>query len=371
MPTPVIVPLINPNEPDALLAALYVDPGQHVSAGDLLFTLETTKSTADLSAEVEGYVAGLRFHAGQTVRSGETLCYLAESPDWRPPQPPDEQAAGVEGLSSALPLPEGLRITRPALALASQHNLDLTSLPVGPLLTENMVKAHLDAKGTAETAFTAPADPFDPLAILIYGGGGHGKMVIDLLRALGTYHLAGIVDDGQQAGSTVMGVPVLGGAGALPGLHQQGVRLAANAVGGIGNINTRIKIFKRLAEAGFACPAIAHPTAYLDPSASLAAGAQVFVHAYVGGEVSVGYGCIINTGVIVSHDCVLGNFVNLSPGAILAGEVQVGDGALIGMGVTVNLGVKIGAGARIGNAATVKADVPAGGIVKAGAIWPA
>jgi acetyltransferase-like isoleucine patch superfamily enzyme len=32
--------------------------------------------------------------------------------------------------------------------------------------------------------------------------------------------------------------------------------------------------------------------------------------------------------------------------------------------------VKIGDRARIGNGATVKQDVPAGGIVHAGAVWP-
>jgi acetyltransferase-like isoleucine patch superfamily enzyme len=36
----------------------------------------------------------------------------------------------------------------------------------------------------------------------------------------------------------------------------------------------------------------------------------------------------------------------------------------------VNLNVKIGAGVRIGNGATIKDDVPDGGIVRAGAIWP-
>jgi UDP-3-O-[3-hydroxymyristoyl] glucosamine N-acyltransferase len=40
------------------------------------------------------------------------------------------------------------------------------------------------------------------------------------------------------------------------------------------------------------------------------------------------------------------------------------------MGVTINLGVKIGRGVRIGNSAVVKADVPDGAIIRAGAIWP-
>jgi serine acetyltransferase len=40
------------------------------------------------------------------------------------------------------------------------------------------------------------------------------------------------------------------------------------------------------------------------------------------------------------------------------------------MGATVNLGVVIGDGARVGNSAVVKKDVPPGGIVRAGSIWP-
>jgi acetyltransferase EpsM len=42
----------------------------------------------------------------------------------------------------------------------------------------------------------------------------------------------------------------------------------------------------------------------------------------------------------------------------------------VGMGVTVNLRVTIGSRARVGNGATIKQDVPEGGIVHAGTIWP-
>ncbi len=45
-----LIPLLNPNETEALLAALHVSEGQAIKPGDLLYTLETTKSTAEVTA---------------------------------------------------------------------------------------------------------------------------------------------------------------------------------------------------------------------------------------------------------------------------------------------------------------------------------
>jgi sugar O-acyltransferase (sialic acid O-acetyltransferase NeuD family) len=361
---PVLIPLVSPNEPEATLATVHVHAGQRVAAGDPLCTLETTKATAEVVAEKDGYVLGLRYSAGQTARAGDVLCYLADSPDTQPPEP----VAPAVLVSQAQEIPPGLRITAPALALAQSRGLDLGRLPVGPLVTESMLQSLLEV--TAQPELAPPASAFDPQAILVYGGGGHGKSLIDLLRILGIYKVVGVVDDGLPAGEMVLGLPVLGGGEILPELYERGVRLAVNAVGGIGDVSVRVKVFQKLAQAGFACPAVAHPSAVIEPSASLSAGVQVFPHAYVGSDARLGYGVIVNTGAIVSHDCVLCDYANVSPGAMLAGDVRAGNGALIGMGVTINLGVRVGAGARIGNGATVKADVPEKGLIRAGAIWP-
>jgi acetyltransferase EpsM len=368
MPHPIAIPLINPNEPEALLAALHVQEGQLVQIGDPLCTLETTKSTADLEADAAGYVIGIRLRPGTTVRAGERLCYLAETADWQLDETHPKVISEAEPIPSDAMPPSGLRITQPALHLARLLGLDLGRLPQGPLVTEQMLRTMTEDLRQSG-AFSLPSSPFDATAILVYGGGGHGKTLIDLLRSLGSYRIVGVVDDAPLAGP-VMGLPVLGGGEILPELFAQGVRLAANAVGGIGNIDIRIRIFHRLSEAGFACPAVIHPSAVIEPSASLSAGVQVFAHAYVGSQSQIGMGSIINTGAIVSHDCQVGSYSNLSPGAILAGEVRVGDGVLIGMGATINLQVSIGDGARIGNSATVKSDVPEGGLVRAGSLWP-
>lgn len=208
-------------------------------------------------------------------------------------------------------------------------------------------------------------------AIVLYGGGGHGRVLIDLLRAQGAYRLVGIVDDHVRPGHDVLGVPVLGGPDVLAGLRFQGVTLAVNGIGGIGRIQSRVDVFDRLAAAEFSCPTLVHPAALVEPSATLAPGVQVLALAYVGSAASVGFGSLLNTSAVVSHDCRLGSYVNVSPGGLLAGEVTLGDRALVGMGATVNVGVRIGEGALVGNSAVVKGDVPAGVRVRAGQLWPA
>lgn len=354
----VLVPLINPNEPESLLADLRVKEGEKVVKGQVIACFETTKSTFELTAEEDGFIRGIRFKAGDTARSGELLCYLLETASQAiPPEPVVPQRDSIpEGGG----VPPGLRITNRARALAEKNQVDLTSLPMGLLVTEEMVRALVQARAAGESSGD----------LLIYGGGGHAKSLIDLIRLAGEHRIYGILDDGIPAGSRIMDIPVLGGGELLPALRQAGISLAVNAVGGIGSITPRLAVYEKLAANGYKCITVTHPRAFIEPSAQLANGCQVFFNAYVGSEVRVGFGSIINTAAIISHDCRLGDYVNISPGAILAGGVWVEDRALVGMGVTINLGVRVGLGARVGNSAVVKDDVPDNGIVRAGTTWP-
>jgi len=380
MPYQVIVPLLNPNEPEAKLIELHVYNGQPVKKGQPLCTLETTKSISELEAESEGFVVGLTCQEGQIIKAGETLCYLAENPSWLPPVSDSPKAERKSGL----------RISQPALALAKELGVSLDALPSDRFITEDLVQSYhrnLVSPSTASDEYPGLsaseaeilrelfAQDFNSVPgaqspIIVYGGGGHGKTLVDLVRTVGVYQVIGFVDDGLPAGDLIMSLPVLGGSKVLSHLHAHEVGMAVNAVGGIGNLGTRIRVSQILIEEGYDCPNLVHPSAVVESSANLSSGVQVFAHAYLGSETKISRDCIINTGSVVSHDCILGEFANISPGAMLAGEVQIGARVLVGMGATINLRVKIGDGARIGNGATVKEDVPENGIVRAGEIWP-
>jgi sugar O-acyltransferase (sialic acid O-acetyltransferase NeuD family) len=348
--------LVNPNEPEARLAMLAVRNGQAVQAGDPVAMLETTKAAQELVAEQAGFIAGLRAEVGASLRAGDVLCWIAAAASWRPGHTPSPSEAPAEGR----------RVTAPARAAAKQAGLDLAVFPTDRLITEAMVLAHL----AASRRLDLPAGPFGETDLLVFGGGGHGKSLIELIRTVGAYRVAGIVDDSLPPASEVLGVTVLGGRDVLAELRRRGLRLAANAVGGIGDARRRIQVFDALREADFECPPLIHPTAWLESTAQVQPGAQILPLAYVGSEALVGRGVIVNTSAVVSHDCRIGDYANLAPGALLAGGVEVGEAALIGMGVSVHLGVRIGRMARCGNGAVISADVPEGAIVRAGSVWP-
>ena len=355
--TPITVPLLNANEPEARLVDVHVADGQRVEAGAILFTIETTKAASDVEAPTAGFVRMLAAE-GDTVSVGDLLAYLTETADEALPISAPVSVHPVDSLAG------DLRITKPARALAETLGLDLDSLPTDRLLTEAAIREIAAARQPIDLP------DYGNDHILIYGAGGHAKAVMEMVQAIGAHRIAGILDDNPAlAGKSVLGIPVLGGRGLLALLREKGLMLAANGVGGILDIAVRVRLFELQESAGFSFPALAHPRATVEASVSLSDGVQVFANAYVGSSALLHPRCMINTGAIVSHDCEIGRYTHIAPGAMLAGHVHVGERSLVGMGVTTAIGIKIGNGVRIGNGAVVYADVPDKTIVPAGKVW--
>ena len=73
--------------------------------------------------------------------------------------------------------------------------------------------------------------------VLILGAGGHGKVVLDILRAAGEHKPVGFLDaDRSLAGTSVGGLPVLGPPNLLPKLRS---RRSKGAIVAIGDNRTR------------------------------------------------------------------------------------------------------------------------------------
>jgi UDP-perosamine 4-acetyltransferase len=194
----------------------------------------------------------------------------------------------------------------------------------------------------------------EPQRIVLIGAGGHGKVTLEAVRAMGIFEVIGFLDPDPPS-EMVLGVPVLGDDGLLPRLRANGV---AAAVVTLGSNRGRLRLGDHLGRLGFTLPTIVHPSALIAPSASLAHGIVIMARAVVGTETSIGPLAIVNTGAVVDHDNDIGDAVHIAPGCAVAGSVTIGARTLVGVGSSVRPGIRIGRDAVIGAGAAVVRDVP-------------
>ena len=176
--------------------------------------------------------------------------------------------------------------------------------------------------------------------IILVGGGGHCKSVIDVIEQEGKYQIIGIVDKYCKPGSSVLGYPVVGNDDDLPKL----AKVHKNDFITIGQIKTaavRLKIFELTKDAGFNFPNIISPHSYVSKSALIGRGTIVMHDALINANTTVGENCIINSKTLIEHDSFIADFCHISTGTILNGGVRVDFGSFIGSGSIITENSKI------------------------------
>lgn len=194
--------------------------------------------------------------------------------------------------------------------------------------------------------------------ILLIGGGGHCKSVLDSLLELNEYQEIGIVDREENLGKLVLDVPVVGCDDNLSALFKCGFKYAFITIGSIGNPATRIKLFKLLCEIGYEIPVIIDNSAKVSKYARLESGAYIGKQCIVNAGTTIKKGAIINSGSIIEHDCKIGSFAHIAPGSVLGGEVIIGCDTHIGLNSSVKQQVVIGKHTIIGMGSVVLKNIP-------------
>ena len=342
------VPLINANEDEVEVVEVAVQSGDEIRPGDLICVVESTKATFDVEAPAAGFIRRLNIEVGQRLPVGQRLALITDAVDTPLDDLDDDQA-----------LDDGLRITDGARALADEHQIDPADLDVDGIITRRHIE-QLIGPSTARSADSLAAHRGER-KLIIYGAGGHARVIIDLLRAARPdLRIAGIIDDGQNPPDQVFGIPVVGDSSGLATLHDAGVTDAVVGVGAVTHNATRRTLFERLVDQGFHLPNLIHPDASVEPSVRMGMGNQVFAGAVISSAAELGDNTIINSNTVVSHDCRIDSHTHLTPGALIAGGVSIGQNTVVGMGATVYLGVSIGDDVTISNGVDVMRDISDG-----------
>jgi len=187
--------------------------------------------------------------------------------------------------------------------------------------------------------------------MLLYGAGGHARVLISILKALNLPPVAVFDDDLTK--QLVYNVPVVGS-------YRADFQPDLPLLLAVGDNATRCQLAKVILHS---FGTIIHPSAVVDSSVTLGTGTVVVHRAVVQANAQLGRHVIVNTGASVDHDCVLSDFVQVAPGAILCGNVRVGEGTLIAAGAVVVPGITIGPWVTVGAGAVVTRNVPEGAVV--------
>lgn len=204
--------------------------------------------------------------------------------------------------------------------------------------------------------------------LVLVGGGGHCKSVIDVAESAG-YEILGVLDMPENVGKDVLAYKVIGTDDDIPA-YADNVEFVIT-VGQIKSNATRKKIAERIAKAGGKLATVIAVDAYVSKYAEIGEGTVVMHKAFVNAGAKVGKNCIINTMVNIEHDVVICDFCHISTGAMVNGDCKIERNCFIGSqcvlanGITISEGIILGAGSFVrksiteqgvyfGNPATIK-----------------
>ena len=170
--------------------------------------------------------------------------------------------------------------------------------------------------------------------IILIGGGGHCKSVIDVIEQEKKFKIAGIIDKPKLLGSRILDYPVIGDDKNLINLAKK-YKNAMITVGHIKSPMIRKNLFNLAVKAGFNFPIIISPNAYVSVHSKIGQGTIIMHNAVVNANVTIGINCIINSMSLIEHDCTIFNNCHVSTNATINGNVSVGEGSFIGSNSTI------------------------------------
>ena len=195
--------------------------------------------------------------------------------------------------------------------------------------------------------------------LILVGGGGHCKSVIDVAESAG-YTIKGILDLPEKLGEKILGYPIIGTDEDISEFVHEVLFLVT--IGQIKDASLRINLHHKVVNAGGKLATVIAATAHVSNYAKIGEGTVVMHQAIVNADAAIGKSCIINTFANIEHDVVIGDYCHISTGAIINGNCKIGGGTFIGSQSVMVNGLEITEECIIGAGSTVTKDLKQKGI---------
>ena len=174
--------------------------------------------------------------------------------------------------------------------------------------------------------------------LILLGGGGHCKSVIDVAESAG-YTILGILDKPELVGTRILDFEIIGVDDDIPQYVDKAAFVIT--VGQIKSPAIRQMLDGLVKQAGGKLATIVASDAYVSKYATIGEGTVVMHKAFVNAGAKIGRNCIINTMANLEHDCEVGDFCHISTGTMVNGDTKVGKNSFVGSGSVLFNGIAI------------------------------
>lgn len=210
-------------------------------------------------------------------------------------------------------------------------------------------------------------DMIDALPVIVFGTAGNCIDILETIEDMETpvgvrpLRCVGFLDDDpNRAGSSIMGIPVLGG---IADARRYTGHAFINGIGSPRSYLNRKSIIARAGVRDEDFVSVVHRSSFVSRSATLGHGIAVLPNVAVASNVRIGNHVTILPGTVVNHDAILGPYCCIASGVCVSGAVRVGSSCYLGSNCAIMEGVTIGDGSLIGMGAVVRRDVPPGTVM--------
>ncbi len=195
--------------------------------------------------------------------------------------------------------------------------------------------------------------------IAVFGAGGFGREVQNLIEDINLnspqYEFIGYYDDGLTKGKIINGYPVLGG---MDDLNMVDYPLCIAMA--VGNCAIKRSIVSKIDNKNISFPSLIHPNVLIGNMQynSIGKGCIICAGVIITVNIDIKDFVIINLSCTVGHDTTIGNFCSFMPTVNISGEVVIGDEVYFGTGAKIINQLTIGKKSTIGSGAVVVRDLP-------------
>lgn len=350
---------INVSDNKFLVTKLHQQNGSEVKAGDLIYSIESSKASKDVTAPCDGFIF---FANGIKEFEEYPANYLIAQIVDTNENPFAKVAETAEVTEATEETKEVVNViaTKEALSLAAKHGVDLSKIDA-EYITKWDVLEYIKLLDLGTFGYNSTIK-----RVALIGAGLGAMQVIDLISHLDGFRAVALYDDTpEKQGTFVYGVPVVGKIDFESITMDYKMGKFDYIVNAISTSNEfRKKCFDELTALEVPYCNLIHPSAVIGHYVTMGTGNIVLPFTHIGPNTVLGNDCFLTAKASIEHHNVVGSHVTCGPSVMTSGCVTIGDCVRFGTGVFVEPHVEIGDNCLIASGTIVTNNVPENTIVR-------